>query len=273
MRISARFAIACMVVSAASCGRMPATERAHSEVSVAVRPSGLVFVFTGESNSGGAALNAHATESELAPRASVQIMNLTSGDFLFEDLDIGTNNLRDHDGFRGEYHLLHGLELHLANAVEAGEFPGISQVFLVKTGQGGSVIAEWQPGGVYWAKFLQRIAAAKRQIAEPRWVVWLSLGINDAGSGTPVATFKRELAAHVRRIQAELPGAVVVMTAFQSMEWMKPFDAALEEIARELPNVLVVDTSGADKRDGVHWSYAGFKAIGAKMIAATRAAM
>jgi hypothetical protein len=263
-------ALALLLFPVASCGRV---DREQADRRDAVIPSGLVFVFTGESNSGGAALNAHAAASELAPRASVQIMSLTSGDFEFENLDIGRNNLRDHDGFRGEYHLLHGFELHLAEAVDAGELPGASQVFLVKTGQGGSTISEWQAGGAYWKKFLQRIAAAKRQIREPTWVVWLSLGINDSGAGTPVAIFKSGLAAHVRRIQAELPGAVVVMTGFQSMDWMNSFDAALGEIAREETNVFVVDTSGADRRDAVHWSYAGFKAIGATMVAVTREAL
>src|SRR5689334_9823752 len=58
----------------------------------------LVFVFAGESNSGGIALNSDATETELAPRSSVQIMNLYSGTFAFETLDIGFNNLVDHAG-------------------------------------------------------------------------------------------------------------------------------------------------------------------------------
>ncbi len=268
-----RLAIALLLLSAASCGRPPAVERDQAAPVDAAIPSGLAFVFTGESNSGGAALNADATARELAPRPSVQIMNLTSGSFRFENLDIGRNNLRDHDGFRSEYHLLHGLELQLAHSVEAGELPGVSQVFLVKTGQGGSILSEWESGGVYWKKFLERIAAAKRQIREPTWVVWLSLGINDAGAGTSAPAFKSGLAAHVRRIQAELPGAVVVMTGFQSMDWMTRFDAALEEIAKEEANVFVVDTSGADRHDAVHWSYDGFKAIGARMVATTREAL
>lgn len=54
----------------------------------------LVFVFTGESNSGGVAPNSEATAEELASTSSVQILNNTT--LKFEDLDIGTNNLLDH---------------------------------------------------------------------------------------------------------------------------------------------------------------------------------
>ncbi len=55
--------------------------------SAAERP--LVFVFTGESNSGGIGRNAEATPAELAARPSVQIMNLTNGLFTFESLLLG----------------------------------------------------------------------------------------------------------------------------------------------------------------------------------------
>lgn len=39
----------------------------------------LVFVITGESNSGGVGKNAKATAEEMKPRSCVQIMNLTDG--------------------------------------------------------------------------------------------------------------------------------------------------------------------------------------------------
>lgn len=67
---------------------------------------------------------------EVASRSSVQITNLTSGTFLYENLDIGTNNLRDHTCLEAYYTTSHGFELQLANSeAEAHEFPDHDQVF------------------------------------------------------------------------------------------------------------------------------------------------
>ena len=60
-----------------------------AETATAPRP--FCFVFAGESNSGGFGLNKEANPAELAPRPTVQIMNLTSGKFEFENLQIGVN--------------------------------------------------------------------------------------------------------------------------------------------------------------------------------------
>lgn len=243
--------------------------------SAADRP--LVFVFTGESNSGGIGRNAEATSAELAARPSVQIMNLTNGLFIFEPLLLGQNNLRDHAGLESYYARCHGLELGLANAVEAGAFTGRKQVFLVKTGQGGSTIAEWAPDhkSGYWKKFGQRIAAAKRQVpTNAQWVVWFSLGINDAIAGTPVAKWKQDAIAHLKRIKKELPGAPIVMTQFQSMNRYAATDKALAEIAAKESGVFVVDSTGAGMEpDQNHWNYAGLKTVAQRMVETTVKAM
>jgi len=216
----------------------------------------LVIVITGESNSGGIGLNSQATSAELQPRPSVQIMNLTNGLFSFEPLQLGVNNLRDHDRLEGYYSTCHGFENELANAVETNAFPGFKQVYLIKTGQGGSTIQQWAgeaPGG-YWSQFMQRIEAGKRQLpANPRWVVWFSLGINDAIAGTPVAQWKKDVIAHLKRIKTQLPGATILMTQFQSMGYPQ-INEALAAIADEEANVFVIDSSKAELRDTNHWS-------------------
>ncbi|MBI1346297.1 hypothetical protein GC163_08395 [bacterium] len=229
----------------------------------------LAFVINGESNSGGIGQNSDATADELAPRSAVQIMNLTSGLFDFEDLDIGANNLRDHAGLEGYYANSHGFELYLANAVEGHALPGFEQVYLVKTGQGGSTISQWNVGGTYWTKFLQRTAAAKAQLDDPTWVVWFSLGINDQIAGTPTSTFKANLIAHLQRIQADLPGAVIIMTGFEAMGYTA-YTAALREVAAVEPNVFIIDTTAAALRDGNHWSYAGLKTVGTRLVETSR---
>ena len=239
--------------------------------SAADRP--LVFVFTGESNSGGIGRNAEATPAEQAARPSVQIMNLTNGLFTFEPLLLGKNNLRDHAGLEGYYAGCHGLELGLANAVEAGSFAGRKQVYLIKTGQGGSKIEQWAPDhqSGYWKKFDQRLAAARRQVpTNAQWVVWFSLGINDAIANTPMTSWKQDTLAHLKRFKKELPGAPIVMTQFQSMKRYAATDKALAEIAAEEPGVFVVDSTGAGMEpDQNHWNYAGLKLVTQRMIETT----
>ncbi|MBL8182439.1 MAG: InlB B-repeat-containing protein, partial [Blastocatellia bacterium] len=89
-----------------------------------------LVIITGESNSGGYAVNADATPTELSARPGVQILN--NNTLLFEDLDIGTNNLIGHAGL--SENATHGFELGLANSVAASEWPN-SPVYLVKAGQ------------------------------------------------------------------------------------------------------------------------------------------
>ncbi|MEI6786924.1 MAG: SGNH/GDSL hydrolase family protein [bacterium] len=237
--------------------------------SAADRP--LVFVFTGESNSGGIGRNAEATPAEQAVRPSVQIMNLTNGLFTFEPLLLGQNNLRDHAGLESYYAGCHGLEVGLANAVEAGAFKGLKHVYLVKTGQGGSKIEQWAPEAGYWKKFDQRLSAATRQVpTNAQWVVWFSLGINDAIANTPIASWKQDTLAHLKRIKKELPGAPIVMTQFQSMKRYAATDKTLAEIAAEEPGVFVVDSTGAGMEpDGNHWNYAGLKTVAQRMVETT----
>lgn len=234
----------------------------------------LHFVITGESNSGGIGLNSDATSGEIASRSSVQIMNLTSGNFEFENLDIGTNNLRDHDGLGSYYDTSHGFELQLANSTEAYAFPNITQVYLTKTGQGGSQVGQWNVGGAYWNKFLERIEEGEPQLpANRQTVVWLSLGINDSIAGVPTNTWKTAMVAHINKIKAELPNSIIVMTQFQSMSagsGYPAYNAVMSEIAAEESFVYVVDSTGAGLRDGNHWNYAGLKSVTNSMVTVTK---
>ena len=247
-------------------------------------PPPLVFVFAGESNSGGVARNVDALAAEVAPRPSVQIMDLYSGAFDFEPLDIGFNNLVDHNGISNNTAyvpnppndiLVHGMELGLANAVEAGAFPGRTSVYLIKTGHGGSTIAQWNVGGVYWTKFLQRIDLAKAVLpADARWIVWYSQGINDAVGGVPIATWKTATALHLAKLEATLPGCQIIFTEFQSMPANGGYpavNAAIRELVVADPALASVDTTGAAAQDGNHWSYAGYRNVVVPgMVAATR---
>lgn len=182
----------------------------------------LVIVITGESNSGGSGRNVDASPKERAPRNSVQIMNLTSGKFGFETMQLGVNNLRDHFNMNETHYTnWHGFENELANVVDAKGFPNHKQVYLIKTGHGGSRIAQWtedSPSG-FWKKFLERTEAGKRQLPDnPQWVVWFSLGINDAIAKTPIEQWEKETRAHLKKLKAQLPDTIIIMTLFQSLQ-------------------------------------------------------
>jgi carbohydrate esterase-like sialic acid-specific acetylesterase len=230
-------------------------------------PPPLAFVFTGESNAGGLGLNSDATTAEVAPRSSVQILNLST--FQFENLDIGTNNLRDHAGMEAYYDTSHGFELQLANSVEAGDFAQQSKVYLIKTGQGLSKVADWNIGGTYWTKFRERIGAARLHLpANRQWIVFYSLGINDGIAGTDITTFKADTIAHISKIKAELTGCFIIMTQFQSLSGgFAAINNALAEVAATQSNVFVVDSTGATTGvDAYHWGYAGLKTITKRMV-------
>lgn len=237
--------------------------------------STLAFVITGESNSGGIGLNSSATAHEVSDRPAVQITNLTSGNFLYEDLHIGVNNLRDHAELESYYDTSHGFELQLANSAEANSFPDNPQVYLTKTGQGGSRIAQWNVGGTYWTKHLQRTAAAKTQLpAQRQWVVWFSLGINNGIDGTPADTFQTALIAHINKIKADLPGSIIIMTEFEAMPANSGYPAintVLRNIASTEANVFSVDTTGTATDGGNHWTYAGLKQVALSMVNITNA--
>jgi lysophospholipase L1-like esterase len=226
------------------------------------RPPTILVVITGESNAGGYALNSEATPEELAPRPAVQILDNDA--LVFRPLAIGTNNLLGHAGLRPTE--THGFELELANRAE--RWPADRQpVYLVKTGQGGSRIADWAPDGAYFRTFRTRVAAARRLLADEavRPVVLLSLGINDAIAGTPLDAWSPAVVAHLARLRQEIGGdPPIVMTRF--MERYAATNTAIEEVCRTVPGTASVDTLDAPLRDANHWNHAGMKVVAGRML-------
>ena len=191
-------------------------------------------------------------------------------------MQLGVNNLREHAGLDSYYATCHGLENGLANVVEATPASKRKPVYLIKTGQGGSVIAQWQPTAStgYWETLRKRIEAGRRQLpANPQWVVWLSLGINDGIAGTSVVTWKQDTLVLVQRLKMELPGSVIIMTQFQAMKAYPQIDSAIREISAQEPNVYAVDSTGTSLRDANHWDYAGLNSMAQKMSVATKKAL
>lgn len=246
----------------------------------------LLIIYAGESNSGGLADNSFASSPELASRTLKIFNNTTLASF--DNLNIGAhNNLVGHLGLIYAMNNAHGMELQLANRVDAGDFTD-KTVYLVKTGQGGTTIAMWADEATYSAESstiepfdtcISRITAAKALILsetgqEPELVIFWSQGINDRGIGTEVTTWKNATKAVLNAIRAALGATVPIFTTkFESITGvdMSAFNTAISAYASEMTSVTAVSTSGAETSQvfagaGNHWGYTGMKAVSDAMI-------
>lgn len=215
-----------------------------------------LIVFTGESNSGGIAPNADATAGELAARPSVQIWDNDNGGF--EDLDIGTNNLLDHAGLTGTNDDTHSWELELANICATN---GIRQ-YLVKTGQGGSTISQWNTGGTYYTKLTSRVNGAWDAIGKIPVVFWYTHGINDRIAGTSSATFKSSVQTHIANLKSSFPGSKFIMMKNMTNNGNDVYNTVIQEIADADADVDTIEvTSAGVQGDGNHYTYSGTKLI------------
>lgn len=240
-----------------------------------------LFVFIGESNSGGYALNAELTGGEAAARSAVQILNNTS--LAFEDLDIGTNNLIDHAGLTAN--ATHGWDNQLANATVAGRLDR-DTAYLVKCGQGGSRIHEWAVGhgSGYWTTALARIAAAIVAMhaagLTPRPVICLTLGHNDTtgfstyGTGNPAATsdwaqWRTDVEDFVARIRTAVGDATapVVYPLFQAPMTVRG-SANTQILAMDAADQFFAAVTSTDCtiRDSQHWDRDGFRLLFERML-------
>ena len=237
-----------------------------------------VIIFNGESNSGGLGENSKATAAELAPRPSVQIFD-NAGLTSFQPLDIGTNNLVGHAQFDASVQASrHGWELGLANSVEAGQWLD-DTVYLIKTGQGGSVIAQWNEAGAYWQTFLARTQAAL-DILRGRGLIpciyfWYTLGINDGGGG-PGSAWRAAVEAFFVRVRNELGYVPIFYSEFMAEAGMSTSNDAIHAMAASDNMLQIIDATGApviqppDYGATIHWNYDGMKIMGHRMGAASR---
>lgn len=226
-----------------------------------------VVVFIGESNSGGYALNSKASAPELETRPALQIWD-NIGNRTFAALDIGSNNLLGHVGLEYASTTAHGWELGLANSVEAGLWE-TETVYLLKAGQGGSKLRDWERGQTYWRTFVTRSDALRALLFSegmtPVFFIWASIGINDAVSLTPQREFITLLANWLEDIRNQL-GSTAPILLTELPEQYPDYNNFLQSVASRLPSTYIIDTSGAEMRDPNHWSYAGMRQIAADMV-------
>lgn len=232
------------------------------------------FIFAGESNSGGMALNSSATSDELLPQSQVQILN--NNTYVFEDLDIGTNNLIGHTGLSNG--TLHGWELQLANRVKANSAFYGDTVFLVKTGQGGSQANNWRIlcGAycdstsylTYFGYFYNRVTKADSMLQAKRLrkVIFMSIGINDQLGGTNVDSFKVEMVRNIRNFRVVTRDTTpIILTKFFGT--VTRFDNAIDSIANHMGLARVYTVDGnAPLIDTYHWNYTGMKTIADRLL-------
>lgn len=218
-----------------------------------------LFVFTGESNSAGYALNSGASAGEIDSTSVIRIINNTS--LLFEDLDIGTNNLIDQNM---PAELTHGWELELTNQVEANAF-SVAQVHLVKGGFGASKIVDWADPSTYWTKLKERVDAALAIDPTFTPIIFYSHGINDAIAGTNIATWKSDTIAHFAKIRTRY-GATVPIIWPKLMSTYSSYNTAIDEVAAATSYCWTVETTDLSLRDTNHWDYAGMKTMTQRMI-------
>lgn len=228
-----------------------------------------LIIMNGESNSGGIGLNSDLAASELLSRSSVQILN--NNTLNFESLLIGSNNLIGHAGLESYASNSHGWEAGLANAVEAGLFKGFNQVFLVKTGQGGSVIDQWVLGGSFFTTYISRVQIAKQLILNmgktPIPYIWYTQGINDRIAGTSGTTWKTKTIEHFKNLRRYIGYAPVIAPLFMSGQ--DPYNTYLSEIQATEKYLFTVDSTGAGLRDGNHWNAQGLKLLASRMVDVT----
>jgi hypothetical protein len=174
----------------------------------------------------------------------------------------------------------HGFENALAASVENGEWQD-SQVYMMKTGQGGSNMSMWAVGHSFgfWVEFIKRWNAATTAFAtanvQPLPVVWYSQGINDLGAGTTPSVWKAATIAHFAKMRALIGFAPIIMTKFGLDVYpghaaeVAAYNTVIDELAAEIPLVFAISTLEASKLDAAHWDYAGMKTVANKLISVT----
>jgi lysophospholipase L1-like esterase len=246
-------------------------------------PKPILIIRWGESNSAGRAFNSSATPAEQALQPRLQILN--NNTLLFEPLQIGVNNIIDHEGATTGGGAAenptwatsrHGWEVPLSSAIRNEEF-GQRPVYLVHTGQGGSQAQSWGAAGPYMTKLVARINAAKSIIGNDYDVIiWATIGINDAiNNGLSYRpTYNTLMSTNISFIRSQFPGyKVPLLMSGLTQAWPE----YTEEVKRVCQNneghfisSIGASESNVDGGDGNHWGYSGVQTIGKRMVQKTK---
>jgi hypothetical protein len=223
------------------------------------------IIFVGESNSGGRAENIDALPVELGLQTSVNLLNNET--LMIEKLRIGRkidggNNLLGHFGFDPDSGW-HGWELQLANRARGGAFKD-DICYLIKAGQGGSAIAEWQSLAAGSNQDILKKRVQKLQLLVPDItpIIWYSQGINDALLATPTPSRSwidstKNSFSNFRLILPNVPILVSEVTPVYTSR-----NADITTLVSEVPNSYLIPSASVPVTTDInHWPYAGMKSI------------
>lgn len=229
-----------------------------------------LFVPFGESNSGGGASNSILTAIDLLPQNHLKIWNNSIS--IFQPLQIGTNNLISHTGLTNN--VTHGIERGLAREVlNVLQWP---EAYILKSGQGGSTIAQWSVGNAsgYLSTLTSRYNAARSALTSQGFIVrpiviWFN-GINDAIAGTNSTTWRTATQAHFAQIRAVMGSTTPIF-----MPQIMPTNSAYTAINTEIAAIDAADvymwalaTSGVaqDPNNVNHYTANGYLQIARAFI-------
>jgi hypothetical protein len=222
-----------------------------------------MIVFAGESNSGGQALNRDASTDELSARQGTHILhNYTLS---FEQLHIGMNNLLGHYGMKSDT-TMHSWELELANKEAAGEF--FDDLYIVKTGQGGSKISQWEKSKPFADTFDKRLTAAignlSNETDKVHFAMFYSQGINDLiADDWDADNWERKTIERFNYLRQKYGHFPIIMTKFFNIPGKKvdELNEAIENVCDKITDCHFVETGDLPRDDKYHFSYLGQKIL------------
>ncbi len=219
----------------------------------------ILIVSAGESNEAGYGVNTDLSSSETGPRKT-RIYDLTQ----MAPLRIGSNNF-------GNTSTQHGFELQLANAKDSGYF-GVKNLYLCKTGQGGTRVSQWAVGTDLYNRLIERLNNSIALIEQERnvspgdslrlWCLW-SLGINDMFAGLSSSDFKTAFDLILDELHSLYPTMKFVLTKFNQPAYTgynTTYDAIAS--ARSTYCYTIYSASAQYEADNTHWGTEGWKTMG-----------
>lgn len=239
--------------------------------------SNTLFYVEGESNSRGfALLDPILNSADIGLQKSVKILDVNNFNIL-HDLIIGGDNYNNNNllgtvesGQRGKERF--GFELEIARRAKTNNWYS-NPCHVVKCGQGGSIISQWNTGGAYDLLSQTAITNIKNFLKNiPHKIIILySLGINDRLAVTDLTAWKNGVKARFEVLRSRFyANTPIIMTGFQSISGvdMTSYTSTLNQIAGEMSNVFCVDSTGCTTYDGIHWDAAetGMKQLTGRML-------
>jgi len=229
----------------------------------------ILIIMFGESNSGGIALNSDAIPTELGVRGKLQLWNNTTNSG-FYSLEVPVNSLVGHSGLEYGIGTRHGWELQIANRVYEGSFSNTDTVYVVKAGQGGSIISQWADGGGYWNTWKTRVNGAIANIeakGKPLHIyVMFSLGINS--SGVDPSGWYTAMLELVNRTRTEIGPVKFYMTYIPAVDMGRiAYNEKIKLLGANYNYIVPITTNDVGIfDDGMHWNYTGMKVICNRML-------